>query len=307
MDTAATDIPQTIALENAEQRIGIMPAYGASAAFWEVRRGDVWHPVWRPWAPPQGERRFVANFPLVPFSNRVTGGGITVDGEFHPMRPNRFDPVPIHGTGWMHRWDVLSQSSTELLLAIESRRKHDYPWEYRAAERYALDGNTMIMALEVENIGDKRMPFGLAFHPFYLQGDDQQGARVQFKADGYWLAEADCIPTEHSKDIPADRNFNQLHALGREGYIDNNYTGWDGRAVIERDDIDLRIDLVTTEPQGLDTCILFRPDKQAFFCFEPITHITDAFHRPGMPGLRMLAPGESMRLEVRQTLSRLRP
>ena len=93
-----------IVLENADQRLGLLPELGGSAAFWEVKRAERWCPIWRPYAP-NPERRTVANFPLLPWSNRLFGGGIEVDGRFYPMASNRPDsPVPMHGTGWMHAW-----------------------------------------------------------------------------------------------------------------------------------------------------------------------------------------------------------
>ncbi len=75
--------------------------------------------------------------------------------------------------------------------------------------------------------------------------------------------------------------------------------------LMERDDIDLRIEATTTEPAGLTTSILFRPDNQTFFCVEPITHITDAFNQPGMPGLRILKKGERIALELVHKLSHI--
>jgi len=298
--------PVILNIENAGQRLGLMPELGGSVAYWEVLRAGAWHAIWRPYAPTTHDgRRTIGNFPLVPFSNRITGGGITVDGVFHPMAPNRFDPTPIHGTGWMHEWETREHSGQAIELAIESHHKNDYPWDYSAIQRYSLTEDSMIMRLEVEHLGDKSLPYGLAWHPFQLRGDNPNGPRLQFSADGYWQAGDDCIPTEHVKGLPADWDFNHLRELGH-GKIDNNFSGWDGRMIMERDDIDLRIEWETTEPANLATSILFRPENQPFFCFEPVTHITDAFNRPGMPGLRMLKKGERMALEVVQKLSRIR-
>jgi aldose 1-epimerase len=293
-----------LSIQNNEQRLGLLPELGGSAAFWEVQRNGEWCALWRPYAPTQDEKRTVANFPLLPFSNRITCGGITVAGVFHPMTPNRPGAYPIHGTAWMHAWDVVTHSDNVIELAVESRRKHDYPWEYRATQRYSLNGGDMVMRLEVEHIGAQAMPYGLGWHPYILRGADADGPRVQFKTDGYWNGTADGIPTEHVGTLPADWDFNAPRRLG-EGRIDHNFSGWDGRLTVERDDIDVRITSHVTQPTGLDTVIVFRPENQPFFAIEPVTHITDAFNRPGMPGLRMLKQGERMVLEVVQTLSRI--
>lgn len=292
-------------IENNGQRLGLLPELGGSVAHWDVKRAGEWQPIWRRYQPPVEGRRTVGSFPLLPFSNRITGGGITVDGVFYPMERNRADnPFPLHGNGWMQTWQVIEHSANAIELAVESHQFHGYPWDYSARQRYSIDGDVMTMRLEVTHLGDKRMPYGLAFHPFQLRGANPEGPRLQFKADGYWIANELCIPQEHSQALPADRDFNTLRSLGN-GHVDNNFTGWNGRMVMERDDIDLRIDWQTTEPSDIHLSVLFRPENSPFFCFEPISHITDAINRPGMPDMRMLEKGQSMALEVRQTLSRL--
>lgn len=299
------DQSKIVSIENATQRLGVIPELGGSTAFWEVRRDDAWHGIYRPWDPSVTDRRIIGNFALLPFSNRITGGGITVDGRFYPIERNRSDLYPIHGNGWMHAWDVVEHSATRIVLAVESKYMHGFPWHYKALQTYTLDGDVMCMRIDVTHLGEAPLPYGLAWHPFQLRGADEGGPRLQFKAGGYWKATDECIPTEHVDGVPADWDFNRMKRLGH-GKIDNNFSGWDGHMVMERDDINLRLEWETTEPAGLELSILFRPENQPFFCFEPITHITDAFHRDGMPGLRMLKQGESMALEVKQTLSHLR-
>jgi len=295
-----------LSIENGEQRLRLLPALGGSVANWEVKREDGWQAIWRPFEPTTDGRRVVGNFPLVPFSNRVSGGGITVDGVFYPMERNRTDNAfPLHGNGWMQAWNVVEHSANVIELAVESHQHHGYPWDYTARQRYSLDGNVMTMRLEVTHQGERRMPYGLAFHPFQLRGANPEGPKLQFKADGYWVANEQCIPQSHSTALPIDRDFNVMRRLGN-GHVDNNFTGWDGRMVMERDDIDLRIDWQTTEPGDIHLSVLFRPENSPFFCFEPISHITDAVNRPGMPDMRLLEKGQSMALEVRQTLSRLK-
>ena len=292
-----------LTIENDQQRVGLLPQLGASAAYWDVKHQGEWQPLWRRYAPPVGDSRTVGNFPMVPFSNRITGG-FTCDDVFYPMEPNRtVSPYPMHGNGWMHEWDVAEHSANAIELTVESHKMHGYPWEYAARQRYSIDGNVMTMRLEVTHLGEKRLPYGLGFHAFQWRGDNVDGPNLQFKADGYWISDDLCIPQAHSTDIPASINFNEKKPLDH-GKMDNAFTGWDGYMLMERPDLNLRIEWTTTEPAGITECLLFRPDGP-FFCFEPITHITNAINRPGMPGLRLLEKGQSMALEVKQVLSKM--
>lgn len=289
-----------ITLENASQRLGLLPQLGGSAAFWEVRRDATWCPIWRPYTPSEG-RRIIANFALLPWSNRLLGGGFSLDGRFYAMQSNRPDsPMPMHGTGWMQEWEVASHSATAASLVAEGRHLCDYPWHYRAQQDYVLDGDSMLMRATITHLGPQRLPYGLAFHPYILRAP---GLRLRFGAQSVWPAE-EGVPVGDARPLPPEWDFNQLREIG-DGLIDHNFGGCDGRMTMERPDIDLRLEWQTTAPAGLDTAILYRPLHGDWFCYEPVTHITGAHSRPDLPGLILLEQGQSMSLEVRQTLSRI--
>jgi len=296
--------PEILSIGNADQRLGVLPELGASAAFWEVRRDGQWQPIWRPYAHSDGPKRIVANFPLLPWSNRLMQGGFSVGGKFYPVAPNRPDAsYPMHGTGWMAEWQTERHTAEEIVLTTESRHACGHPWHYAARQCYAIDGAQMTMRLEVTHLGDEPLPYGLGFHPYILRPQGGEDARLRFGARGYWQAEKG-LPVTHCDQLPPDWDFNQLRPLSH-GKIDHNFTGCNGRMTMERLDIDLRLDWQTTAPEGLDLAIVFRPEHDEWFCYEPVTHITNAFHHPGMPGLRLLEKGQRISLEVRQSLSRL--
>ncbi|MDQ7990576.1 MAG: aldose 1-epimerase [Candidatus Dactylopiibacterium sp.] len=289
-----------ITLENTSQRLVLLPELGASVANWDLRRDKAWHPLWRPYQPSES-RRIIASFALLPWSNRLPGGGFALDGSFHAMASNRADSaVPVHGTGWMQAWRVAEHSATHAVLEAEAFHPVGYPWHYRARQHFALDGDTMTMRVDITHLGALRLPYGLGFHPYIVRAP---GMRMRFGASGYWRAE-DCIPVGEPLPLPPEWDFNTLREVG-DGLIDHNFCGCDGRMTLERPDLDLRLDWQTTEPAGLDTAIVYRPQHGEWFCYEPVTHITGAHARPGLPGLRLLETGETLSLAVRQTLSPL--
>ena len=89
----------------------------------------------------------------------------------------------------------------------------------------------------------------------------------------------------------------------RDDWIDNGFTGWNGEAAIEWPEHGLRVTLSARDSApGAEAptafCLVYRPPAGDAFCFEPITHPIDAFHLDERPGLRVLAPGESMVLHA---------
>ena len=64
---------------------------------------------------------------LVPFSNRISGGGFTFDGRSHAIEPNvPGEAFPIHGDGFQKPWRVVSSSPTDLVHRgiTRARRLH---------------------------------------------------------------------------------------------------------------------------------------------------------------------------------------
>ena len=60
---------------------------------------------------------------------------------------------------------------------------------------------------------------------------------------------------------------------------------------------------ITPDPM-LSTYILYSPGADAaFFCFEPVSHLVDAFHLAGLPGLHWLGPGERLAASCRFTVA----
>ena len=120
--------------------------------------------------------------------------------------------------------------------------------------------------------------------------------RLLSKATGVWLSGKDPIPIEHATEFPQTWDYNKPSLL--EGpLIDNCFTGWDGRSVIDYPDRGLTVTMTMEECNGYS--LMYRPPTLPYFCLEPITHPIDAFHMPDRPGLVVLAHGESLSLRTR--------
>ena len=64
-------------------------------------------------------RRLGCEF-LVPWSNRISGGGFQFDGRFHAVEPNvPGEPFPIHGDGFQRAWRIAGHSATEAELVLD--------------------------------------------------------------------------------------------------------------------------------------------------------------------------------------------
>lgn len=285
---------ERIAIESDKQRLTLVPELGGAVAAWEWKHGDDWLPLFRPWDGRSADRYTLACFPLVPWSNRITGGGFEHEGAFYPIEPNRDkEPYPIHGDGWLQSWNVAEHGNDRVKLSLESHRFKGNPYHYRSTQTFLLLPDGLQIDLTVTHLGREILPYGLGLHPYFPRNTH---TRLQSKAEGVWLAGADAIPNEHTNHLPPTWDYNAPAPL--EGpMIDNCFTGWNGKSVIDYPDRGIAITMVMPDCNGYS--LLYRPPGLDYFCLEPITHPIDAFHMPEQPGLVHLAHGDSFALRAK--------
>lgn len=291
-------------LHHAGQRLGLVPSLGGGVAAWQLERehGGVLD-LWRPWDGHNPDRYALASFAMLPWSNRISGGGFEHAGQFHDMAPNRMgEPYPIHGDGWLQPWALTQPDQDTLVMALESNRFGGNPYAYRATQTFQLLDGGLNQSVSVTHLGESPLPYGLGLHPWFLRTPQ---TRLQAGVQGVWLSGADPLPTAHTADFPDTWDLN--NGLDVNGtLVDNAFTGWSGLGRIEwpehRLRLEMRVPAIHDAGQHDGYCLLYRPPAGTAFCFEPVTHPIDAFHVPGQPGLRVLHTGESLTLEVQWRL-----
>ncbi|MES3025223.1 MAG: aldose 1-epimerase [Pseudomonadota bacterium] len=282
-----------VLLRNAHLHAQVLPAIGGGLARLDACAGDgQMRQVLRgldqqpPGAPPPTPSQ-LACFPLLPWSNRIGGGGFVFEGRTIALAPNRVgEPCPIHGEGWQQPWEISDQSDTSVHLTLD--RRHGTPFAYRAQLRYTLDGAALAVALEVQNCGAARLPFGLGLHPWLPR---TEGVTLRAAAHATWQRGADGLPAAQIA-IPEDWNFGLARGMPAQG-IDHVFSGWDGEAEIVWPETGMRLRVSA----DMAYYIVYTRPGADFFCFEPVDHMINAHNLPGGPaanGLSLLEPGQTL-------------
>jgi len=300
-------LDQIVWIDGAGQRLGLVPTLGGGVAAWQWSTPDGLIDLWRPWTGTSDDRYTLASFAMVPWSNRISGGGFTHDGRHYPMRPNRSgERYPIHGDGWLQPWQLERTEPATAVMRLRSAHFDGNPHVYESEQRFALAAGGLDQTLTVTHIGAGSLPYGLGVHPWFAR---TKQTRVQANIGGVWLSGSDPIPTRHASELPGTWDLRSGAPMVGP-LIDNGYTGWDGHAKIrwpERAlllEVNAEVDSVAAGLNAASYCLIYRPLAGDAFCFEPITQPIDAFHLDGRPGLITLAKGESLSLRMRWRVRR---
>lgn len=275
-----------VQLQDRLTRLSIAPATGASLVNWQVKASG--QPLLRhsdEAALATGSPRKLGCYPLAPWSNRIGGGGFTRPAGWLALPANTDQgPYPIHGSAWQQPWNVDSQGDDHACLSLDSH----VPFAYRATLEVRLHEGCLSLDLQVTHLDDHATWHGLGFHPYFPRMVD---TRLLAPAQQVWLGEDGALPSRQTA-IPDDWCFDTLNGLPTRG-VDHAFSGWEGGCSIVQPEAGYRLDC---QASGADHYLLFCPEGQAFFCFEPVSHPINAHHLPGRPGLQLLHKGEQIRL-----------
>lgn len=169
---------------------------------------------------------------------------------------------------------------------------------YEATLDYALAPDGLAVAMTVTNRDAKPMPAGMGLHPYFPKAPDTM---LGFRAAGVWLNTIDHLPGDR-QPVAAEWRFTPERTLGQPG-LDNAFVGWEDAARITWPSRGLAL-AIGADP-AFGHLVVFTPEARPFFCVEPVSHVPNAINMAAVPdnGLRVLAPGEAMRADVRFQLS----
>lgn len=290
-----TGTGEVIVLDDGRARVEVLPEAGAAIRRYDRTAGGTIEPIFQTAPSPTRAGPFaLGQNLLVPFSNRISGGGFRHAGVFHPLQRNTAGPYPIHGNGFTESWTAGDRSSTAVALTLAS--KGPGPFRYEAEVRYALDDGALRCRLTVTNRAATGLPYGAGFHPWFVR---TAATRLTLHASGYWTGTPDHLPDTHltaAGDPLFD--FAAPRALP-DGFTNCVLTGWTGRADLLWPDRGLGVAI--TAPPPLTTLVLYSPSGDSdFVCIEPVSHTVDAHNRTdaGTAPPQILEPGETLATET---------
>ena len=272
-----------LVLESETARLVLDPHAGGAVREYSCEGVDVLRPT------PGGARDpfAMACFPMVPYVNRIAGGVFRFAGRAVQLSGNwSEEPHPLHGQGWRASWAVATVERASAALTFEGGGD-EWPWRYRAEQRFHLSENTLSIGLSVQNLSDAAMPAMLGLHPYFPEAAQ---ARLAARLPRVWVTDEAALPLAETP-APADWRFDPPRGIQTVA-LDHCFAGWDGRATLEwpRRSVHLRA-------QGCAFLQVYAPSDHDFFCIEPQTAPTGALARAAAE-LIVVAPAECASIAV---------
>ena len=289
--------PEILKLAAGDLALDLCPALGGSIAAlrWRHPAGR-WVDLLRPTGAAAIARRDIEGvscFPLTPFSNRLRKGRFEFDGREIALPLNASGPHVEHGHGWQRPWQVVTAAPDRATLRL-THAADAWPFDYAIEQRFQLGTLGLEVELVARNGSDRAMPFGFGLHPYLPRTPKCQ---LTAAVRGFWETDDEVMPTRH---VPPPTALDPTWGLAvAERALDNAFTGWRGRAVIDWPEQATRLTMSTTA--ALRVLVIYTPPGEDYFCAEPVSNCTDAFnlaHVRGDTGLLIVAPGRSVSARV---------
>ncbi len=230
-----------------------------------------------------------ACYPLVPYSNRLAYQRFRWQGRDYTTATNFDDnPHSVHGVGWLRAWEVVAQSATSAVLRYRHTPDAHWPFAFEVQQAFTLAPHSLAVTLAVSNTADTAQPVGLGWHPYFPK---RERSHLHLEVSHRWDPNEAQLPVSKVAQAEIDGDVTQLA-------FDHCFDGWHSPARIVDEVFSLRLSSTLTR------LVVYTPGNKAYFCVEPVSHVSDAIHGddPAALGLRTLQPGQtfeaSMRLDV---------
>jgi aldose 1-epimerase len=294
-------------LENDFWKLEVAPNVGASIKSLSAKQGSSLQNLMRvtPESALNGSSASAfSSFTLAPFSNRIRDAKFVFENLEYQLKATAKDGSTQHGDVRNRPWRV-TRGANSLECAFDSRDFADFnfPFPIRMKVIYALKDSIFETHLELENVGNSRMPAGFGLHPYFVRKFiGSNNVQLQFGAAGIYETDSSFIPTMGMKPIPPNYDFSRSRFVG-DTPINHVFGGWNGTALLEYDMVESNTKTLKLEASEVFShlCVYASPDGT--LAVEPISHCTDGFNLLARgvehTGVRVLEPGEILRGWVR--------
>ena len=106
---------------------------------------------------------------LIPWPNRIRDGRYSFDQRDFQLPTNEVERSnALHGCVFGLNWEVVELSSTSISLSATLHEGPNYPSALQCSVTYRLSHQGLCWTVDVTNIGNSRVPYGVSVHPYLI-------------------------------------------------------------------------------------------------------------------------------------------
>jgi len=256
---------------------------------------------------------------LVPFPNRMKDGHFTFGGESHQLPVDERRRNPSHGVVKNQPWQVQATSadahSASVTLGVKigpDQERTQWPYAMDVRITYTLRATEVAITLELTSRDERPQPWGAGFHPYFrlplVPGTSREEHTFTIPCLAHWELDKESIPTGEIRDVRGtERDWTTPAALIADVKLDTVFTRTEhdsrGRSAGRLEHPASGIALEVEGDHSVREWVIYIPadPKRHTIAIEPYTCATDAFNLASRGidgGMRVLAPGETAKLDI---------
>lgn len=268
--------------ESAGSQIEVVPERGGIITRWRMQDREIFYLDRERFTHPELSVRG-GNPILFPICGNLPDNLYTHNGQRYTLKQ--------HGFARDLPWEVTeekTQGKASLTLALKSNEQTQavYPFDWRLLFTYELQGNTLVIRQEYENLSSIPMPFSAGFHPYFLTGGEKSQLEFEIPSGQY---QDQATKEIHSFDGGFDFNRDEIDVAF--GDLTSQCA-----AVIDRS---RQLKLTLDYDRIYSRLVFWTLKGKDFYCLEPWTAPRNAINTG--ENLTVLAPKASCTASVRLT------
>ncbi|QLE57331.1 aldose epimerase [Nostoc sp. TCL26-01] len=265
--------------ETVGSQVEVVPERGGIITRWRVKGEEILYLDTERFTHPELSVR--GGVPILfPICGNLPDNSYTLNGQQYTLKQ--------HGFARELPWEVLDQVTKDkaaltLVLKSNEQTKAVYPFDFQVVFTYELQGDTLEIRQQYENLSSTQMPFSFGFHPYFQVGDKNQ-LELEIPSQEY-----------------LDQQTKEIHPFN-------------GKFDFNRDEIDFAFGQITSQSASVtdhsrklkltldsdnvfSVLVFWTLKGKDFYCLEPWSALRNSLNTGER--LTLLEPGDSYTASVR--------
>ncbi|BAZ20780.1 aldose 1-epimerase [Kalymmatonema gypsitolerans NIES-4073] len=158
-------------IQTNQSRLEVVPERGGIITSWQVQNQEILYLDEERFANPQLSVR--GGVPILfPICGNLPDNTYTLNDKQYTLKQHGF----ARDLPWKSTQDQVTPEKASLTLVLSSNEQTRavYPFDFKLAFTYQIEGNTLEIKQQYTNLSTEPMPFSTGFHPYFLTVDKTQ-------------------------------------------------------------------------------------------------------------------------------------